>query len=136
MPTAQSPTDDATIQQLHQTVAIQHDTILRYEAEAQEFERFRSQFFQRSADAEERFIKHAETLNQAIVELEATISPTPPPAWIPRPGEYHFGGFDLADRERMGRLSRIGVVRSATSIMRLLRDSRGSDETTGASVEA
>ena len=136
VPTPQSPTEDATIQQLRQIVANQHATILRYEADAQESERFRSQFFQRSAAAEERFIKHAETLNQAIVELEATINPGPPAAWIPRPGELAYGGFDLAERHRPGRLTRIGVVRSATYMLQLYRGSTGSDDTTGSSVEA
>lgn len=135
-PAPQSPTDDTTVQQLRQIVAIQHATILRLEAEAQESERFRSQFFQRSAAAEERSIKHAETLNQAIVELEATINPGPPAVWIPRPGELFYGGFDLAERYRPGRLSRIGVVRAATCKLQLLRASMGSNDTIGASVEA
>ena len=135
-PTPQSPTDDTTVEQLRQIVADQHATILRYEAEAREFERFRSQFFQRSAAAEERSIRHAETLNRAIVELEATIDPGPPAAWIPRPGEVSYGGFDLAERHRPGRLTRIGVVRSATCKLQLLRASMGSNDTTGASVEA
>lgn len=88
VPTPQSSTDDTMIEQLRQRVAIQHATILRYEAAAQESERFRSQPFQRNADTEERSIKHAETLNDAIVELEATISPLPPADWIPQRGEF------------------------------------------------
>ena len=135
-PTPQSSTDNATMQELRQAVTIQHATILRYEAAAQESERFRSQLFQRSADAEERSIKHAETLNRAIVELEATISPIPPAHWIPRPGELFYGGFDLAERHRPGCLTRIGVVRYATSKLRLLRGSAGSGDAIGASVEA
>ena len=134
-PTPQSPTDDTTVQQLRQIVANQHATILRYEAEAREFENFRSQFFQRSAAAEERSIKHTETLNQAIVELEATINPGPPAVWIPRPGELSYGGFDLAERSRPGHLTRIGAVRSATCMIQLMRGSTGSDDTTGASGE-
>ena len=136
VPTPQLPTDDFTIQQLRQTVAIQHATILRYEAAAQESERFRSQFFQRSAAAEERFIKHAETLNEAIVELEATINPGPPAVWIPRPGEYAYRGFDLAERHRPGCLTRIGAVRAATSMLQLYRGSTGSNDTNGASGDA
>ena len=136
VPTPQLPTDDTMVQQLRQIVANQHATIRRYEAEAQESERFRSQLFQRSAAAEERFINHAETLNQAIIELEATIDPGPPAAWIPRPGELAYRGFDLAERYRPGCLSRIGVVRSATYMLQLYKGSTGSDDTNGASVEA
>ena len=132
VPTPQSSTDDTTIQQLRQTVAIQYATILRYEAAAQESERFRSQLFQRSADAEERSIKHAETLNKAIVELEATISPLPPADWIPQRGEFFYGGFDLAERDRPGCLTRIGVVRYATWKLQQLRGSVGSDDIGGA----
>ena len=136
VPTSQFPNDDTTIEELRQIVVTQHATILRHEAAARESERFRSQFFQRSAAAEERFIKHAETLNEAIVELEATVNPGPPAAWIPRPGETAYGGFDLADRSRPGHLTRIGAVRSATCMIRLHRGSTGSDDTTGASVDA
>ena len=136
VPTSNFPNEDTTIEQLRQIVAIQHATILRYEAEAQESERFRSQFFQRSAAAEEGSIKHAETLNQAIVELEATINPGPPAVWIPRPGECTYRGYDLAERYRPGRLTRIGVVRAATCMLQLQRGSTGSDDTNGASVEA
>ena len=136
VPTPQLPTDDFTIQQLRQTVANQHATILRHEAAAQESERFRSQFFQRSPAAEERFINHAEALNEAIVELEATINPRPPAVWIPRPGEYAYRGFDLVERHRPDRLTRIGAVRAATNMLQLYRGSTGSDDTIGASGEA
>lgn len=123
-------TDDMTIQQLRQIVRSHHAELLEYCQRiptVQHLEQqLRSQngkllWYQRSADALEPSIKHAEIMNKAIVELEAEIAPSIPANGAPQPGTSYCHGFDLVERQRPGKFTRIGVVRFAALKLRDLR---------------
>ena len=88
-----------TIQHLEQIITSQNVQLYRYE---------------RSTNDQETYFSHAEALNTAIVELEAAIAPFVPAVGVPSPGTVYCHGYDVAERQRPGALTRIGTVRFAT----------------------
>ena len=107
-------TDDTTIQQLRQLVTSQQAQILEYQ--------------QASAERDQDLVnelrsvnRDAETLSQAIKELQRAMAPFESANAAPRSRESDDDVLDPAEPQSLSHSRQIGIVRSATSKLQELR---------------